>query len=107
MASLRSVPVERVRPRLRFSVDRISLDDAPLDLSPAEQAVLRALSTRKVLSRTELAQAAHLEGRSSRRCDAILVVLRRQLPPGAIRNVRARGWILDLEVVEGASAGER
>jgi hypothetical protein len=96
--------VERVRPRLRFSGERISLDDAPLDLSPAAQAVLRALSARKVMSRTQLAQAAHLEGRSERRCDAILVLLRRQLPPGAIRNVRARGWMLDLEVVDEPSA---
>jgi DNA-binding response OmpR family regulator len=99
--------VERVRPRLRFDDDHVSLDGAPLDLTPAALAVLRALSTRKVLSRAELAQAAQLDGRSSRRCDAILVVLRRQLPPGAIRNVRARGWMLDLDVVGDTVTDER
>jgi len=65
--------------------------------------MLRALSTRKVLSRAQLARAAQLDGQSDRRCDSILVGLRKLLPPGAIRNVRARGWMLELETVDETS----
>ena len=86
--------------RLRLKDDEILLDDVPLELSDREQAMLRALSARKVLSRAQLARAAQLVGQSDRRCDSILVGLRRLLPPGAIRNVRARGWMLELETVD-------
>ena len=86
--------------RLRLRNDEVLLDDVRLDLSAREQAMLRALSSRKVLSRTQLALAAQLDGRSDRRCDSILVGLRRRLPEGAIRNVRARGWMLELETVD-------
>jgi DNA-binding response OmpR family regulator len=88
--------------RLRFGVDEIWLDDVRLELTGQERAILRALSSRRVLSRAQLARAAQLEGGSDRRCDSVLVGLRRALPPGAIRNVRARGWMLELETVHEA-----
>jgi hypothetical protein len=89
--------------RLRLRNEDILLDDVRLDLSDREAAMLRALSTRKVLSRAQLARAAQLDGQSDRRCDSILVGLRKLLPPGAIRNVRARGWMLELETVDETS----
>ena len=89
-----------VASRLRLRDDEILLDDVRLELSEREQAMLRALSSRRVLSRAQLARAAQLDGQSDRRCDSILVGLRRLLPPGAIRNVRARGWMLELETLD-------
>jgi hypothetical protein len=49
----------------------------------------------KVVSRRELARRVGLADHSARRCDSLLVGVRRVLPPGAIRTVRSRGWMLE------------
>ena len=50
----------------------------------------------RVVPRDELARRADLENLSKRRCDQLLVDLRRALGPTAVRNVRGRGWMLEL-----------
>jgi len=67
-------------------------------LGSQERAVLDVLvdARGRVVSRTELARRSGLVGSSSRRCDVILVGLRRELGPGVVHNVRGRGWRLHL-----------
>lgn len=64
-------------------------------LTPAEQRMLEALQAARgrVVTRTELARVAGLR-HHPRRVDAHLVAVRRAVAPGAIRNVRSRGWML-------------
>ena len=73
-------------------------------LSAQEMAVLQAFldCQGRVISRLEIARRAGLVGLNSRRCDSILVSLRRALGPDAIRTVRSRGWMLEPEVVDDA-----
>lgn len=68
--------------------------DAPL--SEAEISVLRVLVSRagKVTNRDDLNKLAGLTG-SQRRCEAVLVTLRKVLGDNAIVTVRRRGWMLD------------
>jgi DNA-binding response OmpR family regulator len=65
-------------------------------LGTQERAVLIALAedAGKVVSRRELARRIGIENLSERRCDSILVGVRRVLGPDAIRTVRSRGWML-------------
>jgi DNA-binding response OmpR family regulator len=67
------------------------------ELGPVERAVLTVLqeANGRVVSRRELARRAGLRDASPRRCDSVLVQLRRSLGDGAIRTVRSRGWALD------------
>lgn len=55
---------------------------------------------RRVVGRRELARAAGLAELSDRRCDSVLVGVRRMLGPDSIVTVRSRGWRL----AEGALA---
>jgi DNA-binding response OmpR family regulator len=68
--------------------------------------VLRVLveAAGRVTSRAELARRAGLTEQSERRCDAILVVLRRALGADSIRTVRSRGWMLELSHLDAAKA---
>jgi len=56
----------------------------------------------RVVSRHELARQSGLANRSERRCDALLVQIRRRLGADAIRTVRSRGWILHPDAVPAA-----
>ena len=58
----------------------------------------------RVVSRGELARLAGLEGLSERRCDSVLVQIRRSLGPDAVTTVRGRGWRLDPAHLEQATA---
>jgi DNA-binding response OmpR family regulator len=68
------------------------------DLSRQAVMVLAVLVERegRVVTRDELARRADLRHLSKRRCDQLLVDLRRALGPTAVRNVRGRGWTLEL-----------
>jgi DNA-binding winged helix-turn-helix (wHTH) protein len=68
-------------------------------LSDADIAVLRVLVHRagRITSREDLNKLAGLSG-SQRRCEAVLVNLRRALGDGAIVTIRRRGWMLDNSV---------
>lgn len=65
-----------------------------LDLSAQEVAVLWVLAGAggRVVGREELQRKAGLSNRAPRRCDSLIVGLRRVLGPGTIVTVRGRGW---------------
>ena len=65
-------------------------------LGSQERAVLLVLLANRgrVLGRRELARQAGMAELSERRCDSVLVGIRRVLGPDAIRTVRSRGWML-------------
>ena len=74
---------------------RAALGGTTLALSPSQLELLRMLVANRdrVVSRSELAKAAGLEGAGS--VDVLLSSLRRLLGDGFVRNVRNRGWILE------------
>jgi DNA-binding response OmpR family regulator len=72
-------------------------DLGPTSLGAQERAVLFVLfeNRTRVVGRRELARQAGLSGLNERRCDSLLVGLRRALGPDAIVTVRSRGWMLN------------
>ena len=65
-------------------------------------AVLLANRSR-VVGRRELARQAGLAGLNERRCDSLLVGLRRLLGADSITTVRSRGWMLNDTAFERAA----
>ena len=65
-------------------------------LAAQESAVLQALldCRGRVVSRRELARLAGIADLNDRRCDWLLVSIRKVLGADAIRTVRGRGWML-------------
>jgi DNA-binding response OmpR family regulator len=78
------------------AVDTSSTPLGTVSLGVQERAVVEVLLANRgrVVSRRELARAAGLTEMSERRCDSVLVAVRRALGPTAIVNVRCRGWML-------------
>ena len=69
----------------------------PLEhLTPQERAVYQVLADNsgRVLSRHELARRAGLGDLSPRRCDSIIVGIRRAIGAEQVQTVRRRGWML-------------
>ncbi len=60
----------------------------------------------RVIDREELRRQAGLDDLSPRRCDALLVGIRRVLGPDSIVTVRRRGWMLAEDATPGAIALE-
>jgi DNA-binding response OmpR family regulator len=74
-------------------------------LGEQEQTVLNVLliNRGRVISRRELARRAGLADLSERRCDSLLVAIRRALGPQAVVTVRSRGWMLSDDAIDAAS----
>jgi DNA-binding response OmpR family regulator len=80
-----------------------SVADPPVDVSrpleiltPQERAVYQALERHagRVLNRAELARLAGIADLSTRRCDSLIVGIRRTVGADRVRTVRRRGWML-------------
>jgi DNA-binding response OmpR family regulator len=72
-------------------------DPHPLDdLTPQERAVYTVLneSAGRVLSRSEIARRAGIAELNDRRCDSLIVGIRRRIGSDRVRTVRRRGWML-------------
>ena len=85
------------RPALVSSPERRQTDSHPLEhLTPQERAVYHVLETNagRVLSRAELARRAGIADLSARRCDSLIVGIRRSIGADRVRTVRRRGWML-------------
>ncbi len=75
-------------------------------LPPQESAVLRALiiCSGRVVSRRELSRLAGIAELNERRCDSLLVSIRKALGPDSIHTVRGRGWMLNHAAIEQATS---
>ena len=69
----------------------------PLErLTAQERAVFEVLAANagRVMSRQELARRAGLAGLGTRRCDSLIVGIRRGVGAHRVRTVRRRDWML-------------
>ena len=75
-------------------------------LPPQESAVLRALiiCSGRVVSRRELSRLAGIAELNERRCDSLLVSIRKALGPESIRTVRGRGWMINHAAIDQATS---
>lgn len=78
--------------------------DEASPLGATDRAVLEGLASRAgtVVSRTALRRLAQIFDLSERRCEASIGVIRRALGDEAIRTVRSRGWMLQVEYLDRA-----
>jgi DNA-binding response OmpR family regulator len=87
------------RPAPVSNADQRSQVSRPLEhLTPQERAVYLVLAANpgRVLSRNEIARAAGIGDLSVRRCDSLMVGVRRAVGGGRVRTVRRRGWMLEV-----------
>ena len=75
-------------------------------LPPQESAVLRALiiCSGRVVSRRVLSRLAGIAELNERRCDSLLVSIRKVLGPDSIHTVRGRGWMLNHAAIDQATS---
>jgi DNA-binding response OmpR family regulator len=75
-------------------------------LPPQESAVLRALiaCSGRVVCRRELSRLAGIADLNERRCDSLLVSIRKALGPESIRTVRGRGWMINHAAIDQATS---
>ncbi len=81
----------------RDTVDDVTSGTHPLEhLTPQERAVYEVLAANvgRVLSRAELARRAGIADLSARRCDSLIVGIRRNVGTKRVLTVRRRGWML-------------
>ncbi|HUF99302.1 MAG TPA: helix-turn-helix domain-containing protein [Ilumatobacter sp.] len=102
----RPAPANPFRPRVDdvakpvtvpVAVDDAAADPHPLEhLTPQERAVYEVLAANagRVLSRAELARRAGIADLSARRCDSLIVGIRRSVGSERVLTVRRRGWML-------------
>lgn len=85
-----------VEPAPALPIDAVPNPLGAPSLGVQERALLAVLLANRgrVVSRRELARHAGLAHLSDRRCDSLIVGIRRVLGPDAIRTVRSRGWML-------------
>ena len=81
------------------TVTAVAGSSAALRLGSRERAVLAVLlkCPGRIIDRDQLRREAGLDDLSPRRCDALLVSIRRALGPNSIVTVRRRGWMLTEE----------
>jgi DNA-binding response OmpR family regulator len=67
-------------------------------LTTQERAVYDVLARNagRVLSRAEIAREAGISNLSERRCDSLIVGIRRRVGADAILTVRRRGWMINV-----------
>ncbi len=103
--------VHKGRTQAKSSISKVDeMDVSPVastaPLGTQELALLRALinCSGRVVGRRELARLAGMTALHERRCDSLLVSIRKTLGSDSIRTVRGRGWILNIDNLEQATA---
>jgi DNA-binding response OmpR family regulator len=95
-----------VQPAPALGADTTAALSARGALGAQERAVLSVLvaNRNRVIGRRELSRQAGFTELSGRRCDSVLVGLRRVLGHDAIITVRSRGWMLAATAADAAAA---